>query len=453
MQTAPDAEHSSGNGLAPAVPLAAARGFARHCDISGWFQSDPQRWLHRMSVLLLAAWCLWWGASLARQDLVGARWGWFPKCFGVDFIYHVDKPTRIWLAGGDPYEDKARKCSYPPMTMRLFAWVGLMNPTQALTLWICATGLIAVGGGVAAWRSRRRLHLSSLPLSTILVVILYSLPMVFSMERGQYDLVTIPIVLGALAIMRRETRWSQVAAGALLAIAPWAKVYPGLLGVGLAGLRRWDALASFAVVGLAIGVGLTGDTERWLVNNELHMEEARKISRLEHPTHVCPWNHSLTDNWPRIWNRTPLRPLSRINGYVAAAAILGPLLFWVSRRISQCRERQQLAFPYLMWVVALAAFVPPVANDYSLVVLPVAILAACGPRDPVLCRLAILALGVAWQPFGLPITGRLLILVKLAALFSVGVSLVRRAREVDAAADSTAGRLVVVSPEPVRLAA
>ena len=44
--------------------------------------------------------------------------------FGVDFTFHVDKPTRIWMAGGDPYEDKEKMFSYPPIVTRLFMWGG-----------------------------------------------------------------------------------------------------------------------------------------------------------------------------------------------------------------------------------------------------------------------------------------------------------------------------------------
>jgi hypothetical protein len=418
-----------------------------------WIASNPERFLHRVSLALLLLWCVGWGVSLAQGELVGVKKGWFPGCFGVDFIWHVDKPTRIWLAGGDQYADKGRMCSYPPLTMRFFAWVGALTPNQALTVWICAVAVMAAAGGVAAWKCRRRLQLDSIPLSFVLVAVLYSTPLVFAMERGQYDPLVVPMIMLALPLLGRESRWSQIAAGALLALTPWLKVYPGLLGVGLAGLRRWDALASFAVVGLAIATAIPGDTERWLVNNELHMEEARSHSRLEHPTRIHPWNHSLSDNWPRIWNGTPVRLLSRINGYVATAMILGPMLLVVSRRLLECPQRDVLAFPYLLWIVALAAFVPPVANDYSLVVLPLAAFAVCGRRDPLSCRLAILALIVWWQPIRLPIDGRILILLKLAALGSIGVSLIHRARELNAAVEDDGRLSSAPTAEPARLAA
>jgi len=414
---------------------------------------DPKRLLNLISIALLAVWCAWWGMSLVRQDLIGVNRGWFPACFGVDFIWHVDRPTRVWLAGGDPYADKTRMCSYPPLVFRMFSWVGMVTPNQALTIWICVLGLLAAGGAWAAWRCRRQLGLSDVPLSAMLVAMLYSSPMVFAMERGQYDLVTVPIVMAALAIMRRESRWRQVLAGAVLAIAPWAKVYPGLLGIGLAGLRKWDALASFAIVGLAIGAAIPSDTTRFLINNDLHMAEAKANSRMEQNTRVCPWNHSLSDNWPRIWNETPLRFLSKINGYVATALILGPILGWVSVQVYRCRQRDRLAFGYLMWVVAVATFVPPVANDYTLMFLPLAVMSVCHRRDPLIGFVAIAALVIWWQPVMVNISGRVLILMKLAALLSVGVSLAERACALNGASAAELRKPGEFSEKPMGLAA
>lgn len=421
--------------------------------VGGWLNPDPTRLLHGASLVLLVAWCVWWGATLVNRDLVGVKRAWFPACFGVDFIWHIDRPTRVWLAGGDPYADKSRMCSYPPLVMPLFSWVGKLTPESALTVWICAVGGLAALGGWAAWKSRRRIGLSDVPLSAVLVAVLFSTPLVFAMERGQYDIVAVPIVMAALAAMRSDTRWRQILGGAILALAPWAKVYPGLLGFGLIGLRKWDALASFAIVGLVAGVTFPDATQRFLINNELHMTEAKAISNLEKWGRVHPWNHSLSDNWHRIWGGTPLEFLSEINGYVATGLLLGPILAWVTLRVAACRRRDCLAFPYFMWIVTLAAFVPPVANDYSLVFLPLAVLGACSRRDPLLCRLAIYAMACWWQPIAVPLNGRLLILIKLAGLFAIGVSLAERACELDEAAEEVPAAETSSAVPAVRLAA
>lgn len=402
--------------------------------IGTFLNPDRARVLKVVSWGAIVAWCAWWGASIHQNTLIGAKRAWFaPPYFGIDYLYNVDYPTRVWLSGKDPYEDKSHLFVYPPPVTRMFAWCKYFTPEQSLVIWIVALGLMAAGGAWAACVARRRLGLSPIPVTTAIAAIGFSTPVVFAMERGNYDLVTVPLVIAALAIMKKKTWWADVLGGAILAIAPWAKIYPGLLGVGLVGLRRWGALASFVACGAAIGLATLEENKRFLVNNDHHLAITKYISDGSPEGAICPWNHSLTDHWKRIWARTPLRPLRRIDGRIAAALILGPPLVWVSWHVFRCTRREKLAFPYLMWVVALATFVPPVSNDYSLFFLPLTALAVWDRRDPLLIQLTMYALVLWWQPIGLPINGRLLILVKIAGLLAMGVSLAERALEQQAA--------------------
>ena len=71
---------------------------------------------------------------------------------------------------------------------------------------------------------------------------------------------------------------------------------------------------------------------------------------------------------------------------LAAAAIVTPWLLWVCWRVYRCERRRQLTYPLLLWVVALGSFVPGIANDYSLVFLPLAIVAA---RGATFCRVVV----------------------------------------------------------------
>ena len=397
--------------------------------------SAAQKFLQWAGGALLAVWCVWWGLNLIQNRQLGVSYGWFPPNFGIDFLWGIDWPGRIWLAGGDPYHDKTPMFSWPPMSnyppvvFPVFAWVGLVASKQAVTIWMCALGLIAAGGAYAVWRCRRRLELEEIPLPAVVAAVLFSTPVVFSMERGNYDLITVPIVIAALALMRGASRWRDYLAGALLALAPWLKVYPLFLGIGLAGLKKWRALSGFAIAGLAVIVVIPTETARYLENNAIYLGQVKFISGTIPPNRVHPWAHSINDNWPRLWNGTPLRVLNRINPYVAAIGILAPVLAWVSLRVCRSSRREQLALPYLLWVTALATFIPPVANDYSLVFLPLAALAVCSRRDPLICTVCLAALALWWQPIALPIDGRLLIAFKVAGLLSIGVSLTRRARE------------------------
>ena len=68
-------------------------------------------------------------------------------------------------------------------------------------------------GRWAASRTRRRLRLSEIPLPTVIAAVLYSFPVVFAMERGNCDLLTVPLILCALVLLRRKSSLAQIAAG------------------------------------------------------------------------------------------------------------------------------------------------------------------------------------------------------------------------------------------------
>ncbi len=72
-----------------------------------------------------------------------------------------------------------------------------------------------------------------------MAVILYSTPVLFALERANYDLLIIPLVVGAVVLMRRKTETADVIAAFLLAVAIWAKLYPGLLVLAILALQRW----------------------------------------------------------------------------------------------------------------------------------------------------------------------------------------------------------------------
>lgn len=395
--------------------------------------------LHFVSLAFLVIWCVWWALSIERGELAGVRRGWMLRCFtpetfGGDFIWHVDSPTRLWLSGENPYDAKGDGdiLLYPPLVLRAFAWVELLNSHRGRAIWMAALALMTAVSCRRVWNDRKRLGLEEWPFSTVLAAMLFSTPVVFAMERGQFDLVTAPLVLAGLALIRHESRIGQWMAGAVMAVAPLLKVYPGILGAGLLGLRRGRVLAGFVIAGLAVSVALRDETRQFLGNIDLHSGKARAFLQWDQGTLVHPWNHSIPDNWQRVWRDTPLRFLSRIPGHLAAAVILGTLLVAVSRRVSQCAERDVLAFPYLMWIVAVGAFVPPMANSYNLMFLPLAAIAVCSRRDPLPCRLLFWGSLVWLVPVELPVEGRWLFLMKIGTLAAVGWSLVQRANELTA---------------------
>jgi hypothetical protein len=83
----------------------------------------------------------------------------------------------------------------------------------------------------------------------------------------------------------------------------------------------------------------------------------------------------------------------------------------------------------MLWIVALATFVPQVSNDYNLCFLPLAVLAVWDRRDPLLVHVAVALLLLWWQPLSMSIDPKLLLLCKLLGLGAATVCLVERARE------------------------
>jgi hypothetical protein len=392
--------------------------------------------LRYISWALLAFWCAWWTVSHFRGELVGVRSRLFQSClepwtFGCDFIWHIHAPARDWLGGKNPYEPKSESdiFLYPPLVLRAFAWVGLVPAKVGQSLWTAAILLMTAVCCRRVWHDRKRLGLEEYPYPTLIVAMLFCGPMIFAVERGQFDLLTAPLVLAGLALMRRESRLGQWTAGAVMAVAPLLKVYPGILGAGLLGLRRGRALAGFVIVGLVVCVALHDQTQQFLVNIGHHTDGIRKSLQLDQGTQVYSGNMSFPDSWPRIWRETPLRLLSNIPGPAAAALILGSLLIAVSWRMNRCAERSALAFPYLLWIVAVGSFVPPGANSYNVVFLPMAALTVCSRRDSLPCR-ALFWGSVVWLvPIELPVEGRWQFLLKIGTLAAVGWSLIQRANE------------------------
>jgi hypothetical protein len=384
-----------------------------------------------VSPLMLVVWSFWWSVSVYRRDLLGCVKSWFPyPAFGTDFFGGAYLPAKAWLQGRDAYAETGwAYFIYPPPVLRMFAWSGFLYPNTALFIWLGALVSIITMGTYLAWCKRKQFGLCNITLPTAFALVLCSTPVAYAMERGNCDSLSIVFISVGILLWRWNSPFAQFGAGVVLALAPWLKLYPGLLGIGCFGLRRWQALTGFIVGGLVIGALHAEELPKFIRNNRQLSEGYYRQSMAEPDSKVHPWSHSLTQSWASIWTHTPFKFLSRINGFVAAFAILGSLLGWVTYNVYKCPDRDRFAFPFLMWVTALATFVPPAANDYSLVFLPIAAVAVWDRKDPLYVQLMMLALMIWWQPVGLPVSGRLLLVIKVCGLIAIGISLVRRVNE------------------------
>lgn len=108
--------------------------------------------------------------------------------------------------------------------------------------------------------------------------------------------------------------------------------------------------------------------------------------------------------------------------------MLSPLV-WVKYHVYRCPAGDALTYSYLLWVVALATFVPPVSNDYNLFFLPLAVLTVLDRHDPLLAQVALALLSIWWQPISMSIMGMPLLVIKLMSLGAFAVSLLDRAVE------------------------
>jgi hypothetical protein len=404
------------------------------------FRASPKGWGYwSLAIFGLCLAGLWVGLFVesARQDrLALGKWTWVPllPCLGGDFKLNIDHIVRVQALGFKPHQVPSDiYCAlypYPPMIARYFRWVTLFDEMTASVVWQC--GLVAfVGlGCMAAWRTRRSLGLGPIPWMLMVVVVLFSSPFVFVLERGQCDPMIIPLMLVVAWLLGRRGTWAELGAGGLLGLTAWIKYYPGLAVVALLALGRKKAMVTF--VGVVAFVGLVdfeGVRESIKAGKTI---EGKAILRVGY---FHPSSHSLQEYWRlnSLVHDSPV--LSRVPAPLPAALMLLPALWLVSRGIARSKDNQPLIFPYLLWLAATATFALPYANDYNLVTLPIAILAVWDRRDRAAVHVA-LALSILWlQPAWLPISGNLLFPLKVGALYAAGACLVARANGTGQAGD------------------
>ena len=373
--------------------------------------------------ILVIAWGVWWTANLVQGRMLFAERTWIKlPAFGVDFLGHVDKPTRVWLDHGDPYEDQTRRFSYPPIVTRLFAWVKATDPQTSLRIWIGLAAICAVIGVVASLRARETLGLEPLPLSGGIAAVLFSTPVLFALERANYDLLIVPCIVAAAYLLRKRDATADAAAAFFLAIAAWAKVYPGLLIFALLAVSRFRAAVWMGVWGLLIGASDIPELMRFIANTRADVEATQALARVVRDIH--PWNHPLGIVWRDLWAGTPL---AYVPGHIGSAITVGALFVWVSFHMRKSKV-EELLLPYLYWTVALASFIPPISNDYNITPLPLSIIALWSRREPWYVQAALAALLLWWQPVALPLPGRAVMFIKLIGLIAVAMMLVRQSR-------------------------
>lgn len=392
--------------------------------------------LGALGVVLLVLWGGWWVESLRRDRLVGSERTWVPALpfLSSDFKVSLDHVARVRAAGLDPYAADwiCLRYPYPPLVTWSFAWVTPLSTPTAAVVWTAGLFAIFAGGTLTACSVRRRLGLVPIPYSTALAAVLFSSPVILALERGQCDALVVPLLaLGAWLLGRNSSR-ADWGGGAVFALAAWVKYYPGIALLGLFAFRRWRAVAGFAVAAFAVGLADPTGVLRALANARY----ASPPGVPRWPSDILTFSHSLSAYWRPLWVGTPLNGLGRIPGMVAAAALLLPFLGWVSFRVARSEDATRLAFPLTLWLVAAGTFLPPAAGDYNLIFLPLAIIAVWDARDRPAVHMLMALVLLALQPFAFTVSGRILLLCKVAGIVATGLSLTRRAGELTPVAPS-----------------
>lgn len=135
----------------------------------------------------------------------------------------------------------------PPLTLIGFAPFTWISRPNATFLWVCAKLLVAAA---VVWlvtavvaRSGTRLTPSALAL----IIVVWSLMVVSDMQEGQMNFAQLLPLVGGLYLAQRDTPASDLAAGALIALAIAVKVTPVVFVAYFFWRRRWRIVSAATV--------------------------------------------------------------------------------------------------------------------------------------------------------------------------------------------------------------
>ena len=136
---------------------------------------------------------------------------------------------------------------YPPPTLAITYGLAMLPFPAAQVPWAVFQYLLGIGALVLLWRAAGCAFGS--PVSVLIAVaFLLSGAVTLLFQWGQFDMIVLALVAGAvLALVRQRSLW----AGVLLGLAAVAKVTPAAFVVVLLVRREWKALLGF---GMTIGV-------------------------------------------------------------------------------------------------------------------------------------------------------------------------------------------------------
>jgi hypothetical protein len=388
-----------------------------------------------VGLVLLTLWTAIWVKSVHRNHLETQKYSYIPAMPFLDVDFDINYyATRTWITGSDPYQGYLRKgigqleaiCKYdhPPVVLALFAWCLLVPHKLAVILWLSMqTGVFSLAVYLC-WRSRHQLDLLTVPLPLLLAATLLSYPVVAEMERGNWNMLVLLFLIFSVWALRGQSLVCDILAGTFAGIAAWIKIYPVLLFLGLLALKRWRAAGCFGIAVLLIGLANVQGVLAFATN----IKEPAVLTPDYLGTFV-PWTHTVSGSWLLFCSTVHMDWLSQLPGTAGWGLLVFPLMLWVSYGIAKVANPSPLMYPYFLWLTAAATYLPPIANDYSLIFLPLTVWAVWDRRDPVIAHVLMLLTLIWLQPIWLPQSSTFLWFSKLISLAGVAILLVRRASE------------------------
>ncbi|MBC7385509.1 MAG: DUF2029 domain-containing protein [Cryobacterium sp.] len=265
----------------------------------------------------------------------GVTWTPFYTYRGLDF-----QNLHAYFHGyADPL---GRPMVYPPPMIWMMSWCRGIPYYAANLYWEFAIVMLTfLGTWIVSTFDRRRSAFSWM----VWALLLFQLPMVYAVERGNNDAWVIPVFTLASALVLHRKIFT---AGLFFAAACWLKVYPVVPCVLLLAifvldpeLRRryfWKLLAGLGVGG--VGIGLIFWPESWT-----YVTETLPAYAKEHRLLIVS-SHSLFRRWPSLFLKVPI------------------LLLWGTMFHRMFRKDPLFVFTAGL---AISTFFQDSSNDYSLI--------------------------------------------------------------------------------------
>ena len=309
---------------------------------------------------------------------------------GNDLLVVTDL-IRAWFSSGQsPYVEQF----YPPFVYVSFAPLVLLEHADAYRLITLVTLACSAVCMLLAWllAGRRKEGLMML----FLVTGLLSYGLQFELERGQFNIIAMALVLASIYVFHRLPRW-RILAYALFTIAVQLKVYPAIFALMLiedwrdwkGSVKRLGGLAAvnaamLLVAGPRLFVDFLGSVTQQMLSptmnfwNGNHSINAFVFGLTTYGYGVIP--QAARAGWVQAapWIKA-----------VLLAALAACFVMVIIRRGARTRGFN----PFLLLACTMAALMVPISNDYKLALLaaPLALALAAVPEAGSLARRAVTA--------------------------------------------------------------